>query len=548
MKTKIKTNPLIIISVVYLITHFCILILSGCWWDDWTFMSHNIGYINEVASQSGRPEWNILIPFCWSLKNNGRILIFFIYLLISYCVYVILYNSKLLDKEESLITTILFIIAPVNDARILISNFSYCVGLLLFYLASVLFVMWNNRNHNYLLRIIILIAYYFSFILNSLYAYYYVIFIYLFIMNIKNNKKEITFTSITKIAYKTVYSNLDFFLLPFLYILINKTFFPTYGEIFGNYNSITILGLIKCIKYIPLSIVSLIANPFIILFNIKEVNNWYYFVFGIIITIIITYLSIKKKTKLKTLFSLLVGVLILSLAIFPYTEVRLSTISSTGVIGRDAILTPLGLSIIIFSFISLFNNKKTIFITIAIIDILSVNKLYLEWQKDYYYQLSMENLFENKIIENNDTFYLIDENESNIQGQRFYSINANAKNVYNNETRLFINEPSCLLLLEDDCNIEKLKNELNHAYVMKDYNPSDNNLDAILIYRCDLGIIDTIILKYYEMFNENMFIDKINSNGKMNIIEVDDSYTEYLIEMYKDNKLQTNEDIINTLY
>ena len=149
MKEKLKEffkNPYVLITLVYFLAHFFLLILSGCWWDDWTFITHNTNYINQVASQSGRPEWNFLIPFCWSLPNNGRILIFFLYYLNSIFVYIMLKNSELFDKKESLIIALLFTVVPVNDARLLISNFSYTVGLFFFWMAFMLFVFWNKME------------------------------------------------------------------------------------------------------------------------------------------------------------------------------------------------------------------------------------------------------------------------------------------------------------------------------------------------------------------------------------------------------------------
>ena len=119
---KLIINPYFMICAVYLLTHFFMLILSGCWWDDWTFMFHDLDYINAVASQSGRPEWNFLIPLCWSLPNNGRILIFFLYLLDSIFLYVALKNSELFDERESLLITLLFAVVPVNDAIFSIFN------------------------------------------------------------------------------------------------------------------------------------------------------------------------------------------------------------------------------------------------------------------------------------------------------------------------------------------------------------------------------------------------------------------------------------------
>ena len=250
---SIISNPYFLVVLVYLSAHFFMLLLSGCWWDDWTFMSHNLNYINAVASQSGRPEWNFLIPLCWSLPNNGRIAIFFLYLLDALLVFDSLKRCTLFNEKQSLIISLIFILIPVNEARILISNFAYTVGLFFFYLAFNLFIRWNKaRELSY--RFVILLLFYISFILNSLMAYYYTLFIYLFILDFKD--KQLTIKNIFKSVKNVIANNIDFFLLPFIYLFINKTFFPTYGDNFGNYNSFGVKSIIKACIYIPLSIVN----------------------------------------------------------------------------------------------------------------------------------------------------------------------------------------------------------------------------------------------------------------------------------------------------
>ena len=158
------TNSYFVITFVYIASQVFLLLLNGCWWDDWTFMSHNLNYINEVASQTGRPEWNLLIPLAWSSPLNGRLFVFILYYLDALFVYNILKETVLVDEKGSLIITLLFILIPVNDARLLISNFSYTCGLFLFYLSLFLFFRWKkleDGKKKTILRIGLLILFYF---------------------------------------------------------------------------------------------------------------------------------------------------------------------------------------------------------------------------------------------------------------------------------------------------------------------------------------------------------------------------------------------------
>ena len=548
LKEKIDTKKsILIITIVYILAHFFLLIISGCWWDDWTFMSHDLEYVNMVASQSGRPEWNLLIPLCWSSFNNGRVIIFFLYYLISIFLFISLNNSKLLNTNESLIITLLFTVIPVNDARLLISNFPYAVGLFLFYLALMLFIKWNNGSKNTIYRLLILLLFLMSFILNSLLAFYYIIFVYLFILDYKNNKEESIIKKIIISIKNVLFKYLDFFVLPFVFFIGNKLLFPVTDSEFAGRSSISLKGLLKCIKYIPLSIIEIGKDIFSSFINC--LSYWPVIVICIAAVAFIIFKIRNDKRNNDSLWMILYGILALILGIFAYVEVRGSSLSSIGVKGRDTILVPFGLSIIIFGLASLFNKKiKTIIISLFIIlGVFSFNLLYIEWQKDYYYQLSMENLFNNDVIKNNDTFFLADLNESNIEGQRYYSLNINANHVFNDETRLFIPKVSNLYILRSKKDIDIAKEVLNYSHMMRDYNPDDYNLDAVLVYENNLDCIDVVKLKYLELFDETRFISEIRNKGTMKIIEVDDDFTTKLFEEYDKGNINDDFDIVQLL-
>lgn len=556
MKDKFRTlirNPYFIITAVYLLTHFFMLILSGCWWDDWTFMSHHLDYVNAVASQSGRPEWNILIPFCWSLPNNGRILIFFMYLIDSYCVYHILKGSDLFDEKSSLIITLLFTVIPVNDARILISNFSYTVGLFFFYLAFALFVNWNRMEKGTkkrLFRIPILGLFFISFILNSVLAYYYILIAYLFVLEMKNRTEP----NIIKRAFSSVISVLknypDFFVIPFVYYALNKIFFPTYGDVFGSYNAVTVKGLINAVLHIPLSMVKAALD---IIYQWKDRISIPVLVIMAVAVLVIVMRKDSgedRNFELKdTVLYFVYGLFILFMGLLPYVMVRGGTLTITGVKGRDAVLVPFGAAVILYSLCTLLKGKlrKAAVALILILSIASFNSLYLEWQKDYYYQLSLENLLDNEVIRDNNTFFLIDLNETDIEAQRYYSLNANAANVYHDESRLFIPKVSNLSIIKDEKELTKVKEELNNSHVMADYEIDDLYFDAVLDYYCDYSDPEVIKMKYYEIFDPEEFDRIISSSGTLKITAVDDDFTVKLLEEYDKGNLHSDEDVLQLL-
>lgn len=545
---KTINNPYLIIACVYFFAYLFLLIISGCWWDDWTFMTHDLEYVNMVASQSGRPEWNLLIPLCWSSINNGRFIVFFIYYFISIFLYITLKDCKLFNEKESLIITLLFTVIPVNDARLLISNFPYVVGLFFFYLSLMLFIKWNNGNRNYVYRIIVLLLFLISFILNSLLAFYYVLFVYLFILDIKKDNETITIKIVLTSIKNVLVKYFDFFVLPFIFFIGNKLLFPITDSEFAGRSSITVYGIIKCFKYIPLSILNIIEE--ICSLFARCLTYWPILLicFVIIVVVLIRVKNIDDSYKHKV-YCILFGMLALTLGIFAYVEVRGTTLTSFGVKGRDTILVPFGISLIVFGLFSLFNSKikYVLYILFIILGILSCNLLYIEWQKDYYYQLSMENLLNNEVVKNNDTFFLANLNETKIEGERYYSLNINANHVFNDESRFFIPKVSNLYMLRSKNDIEIAKEVLNYSHMMKDYNPDDYNLDAVLVYENDLSWKEVIKLKYFELFDKNKFVNRINNLGSMKIVEVDDDFTTRLLSEYGKGNIHNDYDVVELL-
>lgn len=515
-------------------------------------MFGNIDYINTVASESGRPEWRVLVPFCMSLPNNGRILIFFLYMLDSVFLYKILINSELFDEKASLYITLLFTIIPVNDSRILISNFAYSVGLFFFYLSFMLFIKWNKTkdiNKNIVYRIILLLLFYISFILNSILAYYYIVIAYLFVLELKKQKTDNIIKDIINSIKIVVLSYFDFCIIPIVYYVINKTFFPTYGHVFGSYNAVTIGGLVKSLLNMPRSIIMVFLN----------IADWWinsFSVFSVVIIIVALLLSIftyKKENnqinKTRIIEYFIYGFVLLIIGLVPYVMVRGKPIYNIGVKGRDAILVPFGVSVILYSLMMVLREKlrKIILTLIIVYGIISFNDLYIEWQKDYYYQLSLENLFNNDLIRDNDTFFLTDLNETKIEAQRYYSLNANALNVFGDETRFFVPKVSNLYLLENKENIKIAVEELNYCHVMRDYNPDDLCFDAVLDYDCTLSDLDVLTLKTDELFNKERFEDRIRENGLLRIYVVENDFTTLLLNEYNKDNLHDDKDVLDVV-
>ena len=549
--SKLFHNPYFMIVAAYVLAHSFLLILSGCWWDDWTFMSHNTEYIAIVASESGRPEWNFLVPLCWSLPNNGRILIFFLYLGISIFVYRILKDASIFSEEDSLIIAMLFSTVPVDEARLLISNFAYTVGLFLFYLGFMLFVNWNKMERSArktVFRILLLLLFYVSFILNSILAYYYIVIAYLFILKLKDVDEKNLWKKILYAVRDVILSYFDFCILPFVYFILHKLMFPV-TETFAGRSSVSLEALKTSLYYIPLSVIKVfidVCRQFVSCFHPATL-------IALLVILVCLYLA-KKELKDRSLFDscndMVYGMIALVLAMFPYIVIRQHLIETIGVKGRDAVLIPFGFALIVYSLMILIKGKYRSLLVgaVLVLSIFSCNGLYLEWQKDYYAQLALEEKLDDPVIAANDTVFLTDLYETQVEGQRYYSLNANAYNVYGDTTRLFLPKASNLNLLQSEEALNEAQDLFDHAYLFEDYDPEDYYLDAVLDYRFELTDQDVWKLKYLELFDKDRFTEEIKELGSLEIYEVDDDFTVLLLDAYQKNELHSDEDVLQLLY
>ncbi len=70
-------------------------------------------------------------------------------------------------------------ILPVNSARVALIDFPYGLFLALFFMAFWLLTCYFNSQHNLIFRIIILLLFYLSFVINSLLVFYAIVLLYI---------------------------------------------------------------------------------------------------------------------------------------------------------------------------------------------------------------------------------------------------------------------------------------------------------------------------------------------------------------------------------
>ena len=119
------------------------------YWDDWAdvFQQDNF-YLLQRSADSGRPPWEglvdgLLLQFGpWSI----RILTSLIFFIVSFFLFKNLISNLVLTKHQIKFLTLLFLLVPVNHARISLSVFQYTVSYFLFFLGWFVLVRYKSTK------------------------------------------------------------------------------------------------------------------------------------------------------------------------------------------------------------------------------------------------------------------------------------------------------------------------------------------------------------------------------------------------------------------
>ncbi len=521
---KRERKALTIITVVYFLSQWLILITTGSWWDEKTWMYVERSQMIETAMRLGKPSSYYLIEFMLLIPELcRRIVIFTIFLVDLFGVYYISKMVFLFDRSQAILFTMVFSSIPANDARIMWGVFPYSFGYFLFILAfSLLIIYITSDTRNVLNRILSLLCFGCSFILNSLLVFYIFPMVYLLVNLVKKH------------SIKELYKYFDFYLIPFVFFICKITFFPTSGE-YSDYNAFSMSGILGSIM-----------DNFLICLNVmkKIVYLWGRFwgvglILGIIVTICVVMIYKKKwlmqlflcpLSLRRSIFLLICGSFLLYISTFPYTVIGQGQ-SLTGVIGRGSILIGFGSACIFFSLISIVPNK---FIRIGVLTIVAIcglchyNFQYLLYQEDYYRQLDIIcELKENcELLGDKRNILYISEDDPEIYATRFYTLNSLGYEAFGNKKRFFmVKNRDDYMLLDDYNTLNSMV--ANPNYLMDEYKyeiDGDNEIDAIICYNNKMSVMQIFHYKALEFFNNKSFYDEMSNNDNMQVITPDMIY------------------------
>lgn len=523
MKKSIRLD-LVKIFLANIISQGFLLILTGTFWDDWIYYSHDRTALWRQFMEAGRPSSAYWIEAVWNIPSYGyRWLVFFMFTTTSILLYFFLKNDDNFSREESLYISILYTVLPINDCRVILCDVVYTVGLLSFFIGFFIFSLWQKekiKTKRFLLRIVSLFFFGYSFIINSLLFFYAIVLIYILYVEYKTQGKMLA-------AILRMFRYLDFVILPILFFIGKQLLFPVFGR-YENYNILTIRAIIIAACQLPLTIYKQLKLVWISCFSFMVP----YKVILVSFLSVILFLGIRvimyfrEKRVIKVFFEitknqyikkLLFGIILFALGLYPYIVIRgTTTVDLVGVPSRDSMLLGLGLAMILYYFFMLLFkrpvSRKIVYSIVGMACTVTCNLHYMNYQRDAYWQEAlMQELSQNNQIREATNILFLSDDSSGIYGTRFYSLNGNAFAAYGDQSRLFLNGYSDLSLLKS----EKEVLVDSKGYLMNDYDASDNELDGVAVFNCDISYADCVRLKKLEMTNHSIYQEVISQIGTL---------------------------------
>ncbi|MDA2963963.1 MAG: hypothetical protein O2996_02190, partial [Actinomycetota bacterium] len=210
------------------------------YWDDWAYIYNKPkSYLNEIFVNTGLPPWRALIDQeliavgYWTIP----VLTFLFFFASGIALYLILKKVIFLNQTQINFTILIFLIAPVNHARIALVMFGYTTSFFLFFVAWAILVR-HKKAAGYLLAVIL---FFWSFMTHSFLFFYVVPFAH-FALTIakKSNFKNLLRGFKAKLLVLA--------LLPILYYLLRGIFWSPSAE-FKDYHRVTLDGAIRGILF-----------------------------------------------------------------------------------------------------------------------------------------------------------------------------------------------------------------------------------------------------------------------------------------------------------
>lgn len=527
-KNKENIYYICTLIIINIVCHGFIMLMTGVFWDDWSFVDKNYNIVLNQFLQSGQIQKIPLILLMWKLPSYCyRIIIWVIYTLTSILFYYILKKSGLFTDRESKAAALLYIVVPVNSCRIMLCTIDYGFNLLLF-MTSFLLLLLYIENKRKILRFISVILLFFSYFQNPIVVFSLIIYIFLLIKEKNIIQGKSIFTVISRVLTKYF----DYIFCPVLFVMIKFIFLSPSGQ----YENYTILNIKEVLLYVPYTVINVLYMLISVgkaFFRVFCGNRIIYICLFIIIIISLIFMIKKGKidNRFKNIHLLLIGLLLLFLGQFTYVIAWLNpVILIEGVQSRYCLLLPIGMSIIyVFIIEKLIEEnylKDIVIVFIVILGIINVNYEYLGFQVESIWQQSLGyELAKNETVKDNNVFVLKNNYDLGADyGNRFYSINGISKYyAFMDESKFYYYVDGYHDDLENVEILENIKhaylNKQNIGYLMDDFDFNDTDIDCTINFNMtSISRIDAIKITYLEYINHDEYEKKVKTLGRIEII------------------------------
>ncbi len=506
--TSIFKNETLSYFIIYTLSYFLLLINTSVYWDGWTLYNTPVKDLHQQFVMNGNVFFGYIYQFIFSYSGVtiSRVGTFVAYFISALLLRDVLKDIKQLNGVNRFYIVALFLIFPLNIARITTINFAYCLTYLSFFIG--LFVLNKSvKRKSFFFRILSYLFFGFSFFTSSFVFFFaipIVLLAYYDNLKIKN---------IVKFGVKY----LDLILLPIIYFfVIREIYFKPSGiYAMGNYNEITLVNiLLSPIKFIE-SLFEALIKPFI--------SNIYVVCFALGAIMVMFFTTNKKtnaETNTNTKLFLLSGLIICFVAAFPYLAVdKMGRAMGWG--SRHQLLLPLGISIVVTIVWDLF--KKTVQLKDIILQLIILSYIIINMHIYYTFLIDgikqdalITEIQKNEAIKDASRIKFYDYTQSYDamnRHYRSYEYNGMLKKAFKECNRLGVSSHSSY----SEELLKKLKPHKFHKFYETDLNGKSINI-GIYHGAKHINFSTFVLAQYLKLFNKKEYQKYIQDLIILNVI------------------------------
>ena len=502
----------VMLGCFYLLIHGFMLILTGTFHDDWTSWFKDPVTKSLEGWESGRPYYSLVIEAVWGLPGYGyRILAFVTYFISYLFMYKTLSCVPELRRRDAVWMAVAAMAMPVNDARVLLANYPYALGMMLFWIACWMLVKHIGELKKIPFRMGTLALFFLSFTLNSNLVMYGGVLLYMLI----------------RIRPREWVKYLDYAILPVAFFLLTRKLFPLQGAFAAeSYNEVTLNGLLWAVGAIPQTIRNLL------LALAETLTDDHIGLIAAMAAAVICGLFLwwrergkradaadREKTGEKAnLILFLFGLVFFTAGFFSYTVVRgTATLNLLGITGRDSMQLGFGAALMLYSF-PVRKLRRPMVIFTAVLAMFHFGNWYLYYQAEWYRELA----FQKQIVRIEEIAgggnYVVNCSQSSaVEDRRFYTWSGNAAAATGRQNLFLFNGPDNAAMLESP---ERMKTILKEYPMFGDYTYHPE-VDGNLNYEIHISPEDAKRLKLLELFQPNDFEEEMEKLGTIQYVKAE---------------------------